>query len=85
MGCSYNSNSSFINLQKNTTSTLSANAGLAIEVNLDTLSFELAYKIDYSDPSSTLSTASNKPYYSQNFNATQPERCMAPRKLQTSF
>ena len=70
VGCSYNSNSNFINLQKNITSTLSANAGLAFEVNLDTLSFELAYTIDYSDPSSTLSTASNKPYYSQNFNAT---------------
>lgn len=67
LGSSYNSYSSFINLQKNITTTLSANAGLAIEVDLDTLSFVLAYTIDYSDPSSTLSTASNKPYYSQNF------------------
>lgn len=70
VGFSYNSYSSFINLEKNVTSTLNANAGLAIEVDIDTLSFQLSYSIDYNDPSSTLSTSSNKPYYSQNFGIT---------------
>ncbi len=69
-GGSYNSYTSFINSQKNITSTLNTNAGLGIEINIDTLSFNLSYGIDYNDPSSTLSTASNKPYYSQNFGAT---------------
>ena len=69
VGCSYNSYSSFINSEKNITSTFNANAGLGIEVNIDTLSFNIGYGIDYNDPSSTLSTASNKPYYTQNFNA----------------
>lgn len=66
---SYNSYSSFINSQKNITSTFNTNAGLAIEVDIDTLSFQLSYGVDYTDPSSSLSSASNKPYFSHNFSA----------------
>ena len=67
---SYNSYSSFINQQKNITKTLNVSGGLTLEVNIDTLVFTLGYNYDYNDPSSSLSTSSNKPYSQQEFDAS---------------
>ncbi len=65
----YNSYSNFINTQKNTTTTLNTNFGLDLELDIDTLQFSVGYNYEYNDPSSTLSTASNKPYSEQSFDA----------------
>lgn len=67
---SYNNYSSFINSEKNTTKTLNTNFGLDIELDIDTLAFSVGYNYDYNAPSSSLSTASNKPYYEQEFDAS---------------
>ncbi len=67
---SYNSYASFINQQKNITKTLNVSGGLTLEVNIDTLAFTLGYNYDYNDPSSSLSTSSNKPYSQQEFDAS---------------
>ncbi len=65
----YNSYANFINSEKNTTQTITTNLGLDLELDIDTLQFSIGYKYEYNDPSSTLSTASNKPYYEQSFDA----------------
>jgi len=65
----YDVYSSFINGKKNTTSTSSINTGLTIDVDLDTLNFIVSYNYDYNSPVSTISTASNKPYTEQQYNA----------------
>ncbi|MGZ4059176.1 MAG: outer membrane beta-barrel protein, partial [Bacteroidia bacterium] len=67
---SYNSYASFINLQKNITKTLNVNGGLGIDINLDTISFNVSYNYDYNLPSSTLNNAANKPYSTQTFDAS---------------
>lgn len=62
--------SSYINLQKNVTTTLNNNFELKLDVDIDTLAFSVGYSYDYNDPSSSLSTASNKPYSTQSFDAS---------------
>ncbi len=66
----YNNYSSYINLQKNITKTFNYSAGLSMDIDIDTLAFSFGYNYDYNAPSSSLSIASNKPYYDQTFNAT---------------
>ncbi len=66
----YINNVSYINGQKNITKTPNINTGLGISVNLDTLTFSISYNYDYSAPSSTISTASNKPYNEQQYDAS---------------
>ncbi len=65
----YSSYSSFINSERNTTKNLNMNFGIDLEVDIDTLAFSVGYNYDYNAPSSTLSTASNKPYSEQKFDA----------------
>lgn len=65
----YSSYSGYINGLRNTTKTLNANAGLSVDIQLDTLEFSIGYNYDYNVPKSTLSTASNKPYSYQQFSA----------------
>jgi len=67
---SYNKYSSFINKQQNITTTSNVNAGLGIAVNLDTLTFNISYNYGYNSPSSTISTAGNKPYSDQQYQAS---------------
>ena len=67
---SYNNYSSFVNSQKNTTTTLNPNFGLGVDVNIDTLTFSISYNYDYNMPSSTLSNESNKPYAQHQFDAS---------------
>ncbi len=66
---SYNNYSSYINLQKNITKTLNSNFRLDLQLDIDTVSFSIGYSYDYNAPSSSLSTASNKPYSNQAFSA----------------
>lgn len=70
MNGSYNKYSSFINKQQNITTTSNVNAGLGIAVNLDTLTFNISYNYGYNSPSSTISTAGNKPYSDQQYQAS---------------
>jgi hypothetical protein len=65
----YNHYSSIINGQKNITESINFNAGLSLDIELDTLEFGIGYNYDYTIPSSTLSNASNKPYSEQQFSA----------------
>lgn len=62
--------SSYINLQKNVTTTLNNNFELKLDVDIDTLAFSVGFSYDYNDPSSSLSNASNKPYSTQSFDAS---------------
>jgi len=62
--------SSYINLQKNVTTTLNNNFELKLDVDIDTLAFSVGFTYDYNDPSSSLSNASNKPYSTQSFDAS---------------
>lgn len=65
----YNSYTSYINTQKNTTETINTNLGLSVDVELDTLEFSFGYSYNYNIPHSTLSNATNKPYSDQQFTA----------------
>ena len=65
LGFNYNNYSNFVNNIQNRTTTASTNAGLSIFLQLDTLEFELGYKIDYTSPTSTINAANNKPYATQ--------------------
>lgn len=65
----YNNYSSFINSEKNTTKTLNTNLGLDIEMDIDTIAFSVGVNYDYNAPSSSLSTASNKPYSEVEYDA----------------
>jgi hypothetical protein len=65
----YNSYSSFINGQKNTTRTLNMNGGLDLDFNIDTLAVSVGYNYDYTMPNSTYSNSANKPYSTQTFKA----------------
>ncbi|MDF2438484.1 MAG: hypothetical protein K0Q95_2860 [Bacteroidota bacterium] len=80
----YSSYSGFVNGLKNTTQTLNANAGLKIDLELDTLEFGIGYNYDYNIPRSTLSNASNKPYSFQQFNAQLVLRLPFKMSLETN-
>lgn len=66
---SYQKNTNFINKEKNTTKTSSITTALGVSLNLDTLTFKVNYGYTYYSPSSSLNTASNKPYSSQQYSA----------------
>ncbi len=70
LSCSNNNYSSYINDKKNITNSTNAGAGLDFSVELDTLDFRIGYTFDYTDPTSTLNSASNKPYSQQKISAS---------------
>jgi hypothetical protein len=63
----YQNNSNVINDQKNITKTMSISANPALGLNLDTLNIRFSYNYTYNVPSSSLNTASNKPYNTQQY------------------
>jgi len=62
-------NSSFINFQKNKTLQNSVGAGLDIDIDADTISFQVGASFNYNTTESTLNNSSNKPYSSQKYTA----------------
>ena len=66
----YNNYTSFINGQKNTTTTANSSSGLDVNLQFDTLEFRIGYTFDFNSPTSTLNAANNKPYTAQKFNAS---------------
>ena len=46
------------------------NFELKLDVDIDTLAFSIGYSYDYTNPSSSLSSVSNKPYSAQSFDAS---------------
>jgi hypothetical protein len=62
-------NSGFINFQKNKTLQNSMGAGLDIDIDADTISFQLGASFNYNTTESTLNNSSNKPYSSQKYTA----------------
>ncbi len=65
----YSNYSSFVNGQKNITTTLNLNAGLGATLNLDTITFGISYNYDYNAPSSSLTNSASNPYFQQMFTA----------------
>jgi hypothetical protein len=65
----YQNNSNVINDQKNITKTMSINANPGIGFDLDTLNLRFNYSYTHNVPSSSLNTASNKPYSNQEYSA----------------
>lgn len=81
----YNSYSNFINYQKNVTTTANTVAGLSARVELDTLEFNIGYKLDYNSPRSSLNPANNKPYSTHKINANLLLRLPFKCVLETDF
>jgi hypothetical protein len=65
----YLNNSNLINDQKNITKTMSISTNPGIGFDLDTFNIRFNYGYTYNVPSSSLNTASNKPYHSQEYSA----------------
>jgi hypothetical protein len=65
----YLKNSNVINEQKNITKTMSINTNPGIGFDLDTLNLRFNYSYTYNIPSSSLNTASSKPYSNQEYSA----------------
>ncbi len=66
----YNSYTSYINNQKNSTTTANTSSGLNIILKLDTLELNIGYNFQYNSPTSTFNAANNKPYTAQNISAS---------------
>lgn len=76
VSASYNKNFSFINGTRNETIRRDLAGELGLELNLDSLSFNISAEYGYSNPTSTINAQLNKPYsnqkYSANLNWTLP-------------
>ena len=66
---SLNNYSGFVNGEKNKTSMYNTNVALDLEIQLDTIFFNIGYSVGYNHSVSSLSTASAKPYTDQSFSA----------------
>lgn len=66
----HSKNSNYIDNQKNITKTTSLNSYSNVTLDLDTLNFRVNYNYTYNIPSSTVNTASNKPYTYQEISGT---------------
>ncbi|MEO6903039.1 MAG: TonB-dependent receptor [Bacteroidia bacterium] len=62
LGAFYNVSPSFINYQKNITKNLSLTPALRLEIDIDTLQFNVTYDYTYNAPVSSLNKTLNKPY-----------------------
>ncbi len=69
VNANYYSNTNFINGQKNTTSNASANGDLKFAFTQEKWSFSVSGNYEYTIPSSTLNSQSNKPYATQGYEA----------------
>ena len=67
---SFSKNTNFIDGEKNVTRNVQLNTNSALALELDTLTFRINYNYTYSIPSSTVSTASSKPYTYQEITAS---------------
>lgn len=65
----YNSNTNFINGQKNITTNASVTGDMRITVNTDKFWLQLSGNYEYNVPRSTLSSQSNQPYATQGYEA----------------
>lgn len=66
---SYNHYTNFINTQKNITDNLAVGLNLELRLEFDSLEFAIGNGYNYNNPKSSLSSVSNTPYSSQNYNA----------------
>lgn len=66
---SYNKYSGYINDERNITQNTSVSGGVRLELDLDSLDISIGNTYSYTDPVSSLSTGSNKPYSSQVYTA----------------
>lgn len=64
-----NTYNNFINSEKNTTVNQNIGAGLGFSFESDSLELSIGGDFSYTNPKSTISSASNLPYYSQYYNA----------------
>lgn len=65
----YNRMNNFINGQKNLTINQSIGGGLELTLETDSLEISVSGDVSYTDPKSTISSASNNPYYTQRYSA----------------
>lgn len=65
----YSRNNNFVNSQRNLTINRSLGGGMEFRVETDSLEFSIGGEISYTDPKSSISSASNKPYYTQRYSA----------------
>lgn len=65
----YNRTNNFINGQKNLTVTRSLGLGLDLNIERDSIDFSIGGNLTYTSPFSSISSASSKPYYTQNYSA----------------
>lgn len=59
----------YVNAEKNVTDNLSIGGGVEFRFQWDSLEFSIGNRYDYVNPRSSLSTVSNTPYSTQNYNA----------------
>jgi hypothetical protein len=65
----YSKSNNFINAQKNITTELQLGGGLQFVYQTDSLEISIAGNFGYNDPTSTISSSSNKPYSQQSYTA----------------
>lgn len=79
----YNRVTNLVNGQENITNYFNISAGLELRLQMDSIEFSIGNQYTYTDPRSSLSSVSNTPYSTQNYNVRFMWRLPLGFKLET--